>query len=112
MPASPTFLQLLFVVLCYTLDMSTSPDYSLDDQEKAVYSYEDAEVAREIDAAPDLVMARRFGRLGLFLSRLFASGIESHGVERVPENQRESKNAWNKCVFEFQFARVPVLSVV
>lgn len=56
----------------------------------------------EVEAAPDRVIARRFGRLAPILLRLFASGVEARGVERVPENQRVSKNAWDKCVFEFR----------
>lgn len=57
---------------------------------------------REIEAAPDRLIARRFGWLGPYLSRLFASGVEARGVERVPENQRVSKNAWNKCISMFR----------
>jgi len=80
--------------------MSTFQDYYPEDEEKSI-SYEGAEVVREVEAAPDRVIARRFGRLAPILSRLFDSGVEARGVERVPENQRESTNAWNKCVSEF-----------
>ncbi|KAG2116392.1 permease for cytosine/purines, uracil, thiamine, allantoin-domain-containing protein [Suillus clintonianus] len=51
-----------------------------------------------VEAAPDRVIVRRFGKLGPLLSRLFASGVEARGVERVPENQRELKNAWNNIL--------------
>ncbi|OJA13027.1 hypothetical protein AZE42_04379 [Rhizopogon vesiculosus] len=73
--------------------MSTFPD----DEDKTT-SHEDYGAMREVEAAPDRVIARRFGSLGPFLLRLFASGIEARGVERVPENQRESKNAWNNLL--------------
>ncbi|KAG1813913.1 cytosine-purine permease [Suillus subaureus] len=78
--------------------MSAPPDYSTDseDKEKALSSVED-EVAYA-EAAPDRVIASRFGILGPLLSKLFASGVEARGVERVPENQRESKNAWNNLL--------------
>ena len=48
--------------------------------------------------APDQVIAKRFGVFGPLLSKLFKSGVEARGVERVPENQRESKHSWNKFV--------------
>lgn len=49
-----------------------------------------------VDAAPEDAIVRRFGRFGPFLAKLFASGVEARGVERVPEDQRETKNMWNK----------------
>lgn len=60
-------------------------------------------VARETtipvaEADPEEVLVKRYGRLGPLLSKLFASGVEARGVERVPEDQRETKNMWNKCV--------------
>ncbi|KAG2153559.1 permease for cytosine/purines, uracil, thiamine, allantoin-domain-containing protein [Suillus bovinus] len=76
--------------------MSASPDYYTEDKEKALGAAEDEVAYAEV--APDRVIANRFGVLGPFLSRLFAIGVEARGVERVPENQRESKNAWNKSV--------------
>jgi hypothetical protein len=82
--------------------MSASPDYP-EDKEKALGS--DADIYA-VEAAPDLVIVRRFGALGPFLSKLFASGVEARGVERVPEDQRESKNAWNKCVSIFEILLV------
>ena len=48
------------------------------------------------EAAPEAALLRRYGRLGPLLSRLFANGVEARGVERVPEDQRETKNMWNK----------------
>lgn len=76
--------------------MSAAPDYYTEDKEKALSSVED-EVAYA-EAAPGRVIASRFGTLGPLLSRLFASGVEARGVERVSENQRESKNAWNNLL--------------
>ncbi|KAG0701770.1 permease for cytosine/purines, uracil, thiamine, allantoin-domain-containing protein [Suillus ampliporus] len=78
--------------------MSASLGYHPEDEEKSVGAFEDAEAVYAVEAAPDRVIARRFGKLSPLLSRLFASGVEARGVERVPENQRESKNAWNKSV--------------
>ena len=52
------------------------------------------------DAAPDdsVIVDRyaRYGKLGPIMQRLFASGVEARGVERVPEDQRTTKNMWNK----------------
>lgn len=58
-----------------------------------------------VEAAPDQVIAKRFGVFGPLLSKLFQSGVEARGVERVPENQRETKNSWNKSVFS-TFSRI------
>ncbi|KAF8435811.1 permease for cytosine/purines, uracil, thiamine, allantoin-domain-containing protein [Boletus edulis BED1] len=51
-----------------------------------------------IEDAPDQVIAKRFGVFGPLLSKLFQSGVEARGVERVPENQRETKNSWNNLL--------------
>lgn len=55
-----------------------------------------------VEAAPDdSVIVNRYARYGVFggiMQRMFASGIEARGVERVPESERETKNMWNKCV--------------
>lgn len=79
--------------------MSASPDYYTEDKEKAFGSIED-ELHRVAYAeeAPDRVIASRFGVLGPLLSRLFAIGVEARGIERIPEDQRESKNAWNNLL--------------
>ncbi|KIK79423.1 hypothetical protein PAXRUDRAFT_834106 [Paxillus rubicundulus Ve08.2h10] len=66
------------------------------DKEKGPTST-DTDVA-EPEAAPDQLIAERFGVLAPFLSKLFESGVEARGVERVPENQRETKNAWNNLL--------------
>ncbi|KAH0835002.1 cytosine-purine permease [Lanmaoa asiatica] len=42
------------------------------------------------------LIVKRFGIFGPLLSKLFNSGVEARGVERVPEHQRETKNYWNK----------------
>lgn len=48
---------------------------------------------------PETYYVERYGaRVGPLLGKLFASGVEARGVERVPEDQRTMKNAWNKCV--------------
>ena len=45
---------------------------------------------------PDEFYISRFGFLGPFLGKLFSSGVEARGVERVPEDQREKTHLWNK----------------
>lgn len=45
---------------------------------------------------PEKALIQRFGKFGGVLERLFASGVEARGVERVPEDKRSPKNVWNK----------------
>ena len=63
------------------------------DKEKG-FPVDDA--AHPVDVAPEDAIVRRYGRFGPVLAKLFASGVEARGVERVPEDQRETKNMWNK----------------
>jgi hypothetical protein len=77
--------------------MSHSPDQSYEDKEKAPGPQR---VALE-EVSPDDVLINRFGSMGPILAKLFNSGVEARGVERVPEDQREKKNMWNKCVHLF-----------
>ena len=87
---------LLPPVLSCALNMSGENRHGSYDKEKGVES-EDPEVYT-VEDAPDQVIAKRFGVLGPLLSKLFKSGVEARGVERVPENQRETKHSWNKSV--------------
>lgn len=66
-----------------------------DDKEKYAGDVQQ-HVAPVKEEAPETFYASKYGALGSVLSRLFASGVEARGVERVPEDQRESKRAWNK----------------
>ena len=78
--------------------MSNSLGHSLEDKEKSGFE-QDVEVQHRIlETAPNDVIVSRFGFMGGLLSKLFASGVEARGVERVPEDQRETKNTWNKYV--------------
>ncbi|THH15143.1 hypothetical protein EW146_g5289 [Bondarzewia mesenterica] len=43
-------------------------------------------------------LVSRYGRLGPVLAKIFNSGVEARGVERVPEDQREDKHAWNNLL--------------
>lgn len=78
--------------------MSYSPEHSLENKEKGSFEPDVEVYHRVVEAAPDDVIVSRFGFMGGFLSKLFASGVEARGVERVPEDQRETKNTWNKYV--------------
>lgn len=78
--------------------MSAFSGHYSGDEEKSVAGLEDAQDVYTIEAAPDRMIVRRFGKLGPLLSRLFAFGVEARGVERMPENQRESKNSWNNIL--------------
>lgn len=83
--------------------------FGVADEEAAVVGYPSVDVtnanAKETTKAnlkeerPETYYVERYGaRFGLLLGKLFASGVEARGVERVPEDQRTMKNAWNKCV--------------
>ncbi|KAI0348156.1 cytosine-purine permease [Trametopsis cervina] len=67
-----------------------------DEKEKGVVEHD------VVYAAPDdAVIADRFaryGRLGPTMQRIFATGVEARGVERVPENEREPKHMWNNLL--------------
>lgn len=73
--------------------MSHSPAQSYEDKEQNLETRQPVE-----EVSPDDVIINRFSFMGPVLSKLFASGVEARGVERVPEDQRENKNMWNKCV--------------
>ncbi|KAJ7758164.1 purine-cytosine permease [Mycena maculata] len=68
---------------------------SYEDKEKYPGSVEHATT---LEASPEDVLVNRFGSMGPVLSKLFASGVEARGVERVPEDQRENKNMWNNLL--------------
>ena len=48
------------------------------------------------EEAPETFYVSKYGVLGPWLAKLFASGVEARGIERVPEDQRDMKNSWNK----------------
>jgi len=48
-----------------------------------------------VEAEPSRAIISRFGPLGPFLAKLFELGVEARGVERVPENMRDSTYFWN-----------------
>lgn len=74
--------------------MFTEASQESDDREKGSPPLSYAAV----EEAPDTVIANRFGVFGPFLSKLFNNGVEARGIERVPENQRETKNILNRYV--------------
>ena len=86
-----------------TLGMSKASSHESYDKENGVAVLE-TEVYT-VEDAPDQVIAKRFGSFGPLLSKLFNSGVEARGVERVPEEQRENKNFWNRSV-DSAFTRI------
>ncbi|KAI5123976.1 hypothetical protein M0805_006388 [Coniferiporia weirii] len=50
------------------------------------------------DEAPGAFYIQKYGALGPFLSKLFASGVEARGIQRVPEDERDPKNMWNNLL--------------
>lgn len=78
--------------------MSNSLNLSLDDKEKGSFREDVIVQHRELEAAPEDAIVNRFGAMGPFLARLFAVGVEARGVERVPEDQRHTKNTWNNLL--------------
>lgn len=63
------------------------------DEDESEHGVRDEDVTR--------VMVKRYGAFGRVLAKLFENGVESRGVERVPEDMRETANLWNKCVISF-----------
>lgn len=77
-----------------------TPGDSMSDVDKEKYYGTPADV-RAIplkERAPEHYFVNRYGALGPTMAKLFASGVEARGIERVPEDERETKNTWNKCV--------------
>jgi len=70
---------------------------SEDDKEKGAIA-DRADVLPVAEAQPEVALVKRYGFAGPILERLFASGVEARGVERVPEDQRETKNSWNNLL--------------
>ncbi|EJD03007.1 uncharacterized protein FOMMEDRAFT_156365 [Fomitiporia mediterranea MF3/22] len=62
----------------------------------------DVDIERQVDCdkevAPETFYASKYGALGPMFAKLFDSGVEARGIERVPEDQRDPKNTWNKSV--------------
>ena len=76
--------------------VSSSADSPVhDDKEKFPSDVRERAVPIK-DEAPETFYVSRYRILGPILSKLFASGVEARGIERVPEDQRESKRSWNK----------------
>lgn len=83
-----------------------SSTYYTEDKEKAYpdqggYGSSSPDELQRVHTAekdPDGVLVNRFGALGPVLSKIFASGVEARGIERVPEDQRENKHAWNNLL--------------
>ena len=71
-----------------------SPSFS-DEKEKG-FAQEAVAESDIAERAPEAVIVKRYGRLGPVLERMFAHGVEARGVERVPEDERSSKNMYNK----------------
>ena len=82
--------------------MSATPTDYERDPEKGSYEkggYAEAVPAhRAEEVAPDEVLVNRWGFMGKIMAKMFDVGVEARGVERVPEDQRETKNTWNNLL--------------
>ena len=82
--------------------MANSASSFSDDKEKYVEGTHTSQDVNEVkikEEQPESYYVQKYGRFGPVLQRLFASGVEARGVERVPEDQRTTKNMWNKYAF-------------
>jgi hypothetical protein len=78
-------------------ETSSDPSsYQYDDKELESGTHVQTARVTEAEEDPSKVYIERFGIFGSFLSKLFASGVEARGIERVPEDQREHRRIWNK----------------
>ncbi len=94
------------------MDAQPPSEYTHTEKEKqlSVESSTKGSIDDEVsqtDAEPSRALVSRFGPLGPFLAKLFELGVEARGVERVPENQRDSTYFWNKCVLLWFLALYP-----
>lgn len=69
---------------------------SSEDLEKNSDNTRHVDAVEVKEKAPDTFYVNKYGALGPFMQKLFEIGVEARGVERVPEDQRNPKNAWNK----------------
>ena len=76
--------------------LTGSPDHDFDKEKYAGQADVVDVAANEQEKEPDSYYVRRLGFAGPWLQKLFSSGVEARGVERVPEDQRERKHLWNK----------------
>lgn len=77
--------------------MSPRQSASFEDDKENVL-VDSAAVSGLPERSPETAIVKRYGRFGPILERIFASGVEARGVERVPEDERSMKNMYNKCV--------------
>ncbi|KAL5480473.1 hypothetical protein ACEPAI_1743 [Sanghuangporus weigelae] len=76
---------------------ASSPEH--DDKEKlGGTTIAEQHVVSIKEEAPETFYVSKYGAFGPVLQRLFASGIEARGVERVPEDQRDPKHTWNNLL--------------
>lgn len=76
--------------------MSARKSPSFSDEKEQGFAHEAVAEFDTAEHAPEAVIVKRYGRLGPILERMFAHGVEARGVERVPEDERSSKNMYNK----------------
>lgn len=75
----------------------SSSQLSADKEKDVTNNEQHTQVARvNAEENPDAYYVEKYGRLGPVFQKLFASGIEARGVQRVPEDERDPKNLWNK----------------
>ena len=79
--------------------MANSSSSFSEDKEKYVEGVPPSAGVNEVkvkEEQPESYYVQKYGALGPVLQKLFASGVEARGVERVPEDQRSTRNMWNK----------------
>ena len=79
---------------------ASTPSRSSADKEKD-YAADEPHVQVDhvyAEEHPEAYYVEKYGSLGPIFQKLFSSGVEARGVQRVPEDERTAKNTWNKCV--------------
>ncbi|KAG8999952.1 hypothetical protein FRB94_005744 [Tulasnella sp. JGI-2019a] len=80
----------------------------LNEKEKGYISHTSGSPDAQ-EAAPDVVIVQRFEKFGGgFMSKIFAAGVEARGIERVLEDDRESKNSWNNLLMWWILTTIPI----
>lgn len=97
-----------------TIMASNASTRSSADKEK-IYGVDERQVQVNhvyAEEHPDAYYVEKYGALGSIFQKLFSSGVEARGVQRVPEDERDPKNMWNKYAGILPGPQIYVLMLV
>lgn len=71
---------------------TTTSDKASRSDEEALHIHDGSPTSTEQPSHPE----RKYGVFAPIAAKLFDLGVESRGIERVPEDERSDKYFWNK----------------